>query len=186
MSNGYNFYIQKYPVNATSLPVVDIEQTFTCRYCYAKNIQEYGKIKNVYTESFAESSKQKIYIPPEDELAYESTTVELSVAFVGANCIDNSDTFYEYVRGQLLEFHDTFRWRYVTLLLTEAPTIVAEKLYKGAQSYRQMSYKFTNVYGRPFERTQIEEALDTYTLLSEDGGSIMLESGRGSITLEEN
>jgi hypothetical protein len=49
-----------------------------------------------------------------------------------------------------------------------------------------MSYKFTNVYGRPFERTQIEEALDTYTLLSEDGGSIILESGRGSITLEEN
>jgi hypothetical protein len=147
------------------------------------NINEWGAIKNVYTETYAESAKPRIYLPSQKLLVRDTTTCELTLLFKGAYAEDNEYLFYDYVAGQLIEYYDTFRQRYVTLLMTEAPTKVAERLY-GDEKYREVKYKFTNVFGRCFLNSQMDNAAELIYLLTEQGYKLRTENNAGSIAAE--
>jgi hypothetical protein len=184
MSNGYSFYIQKYPQGDREFNAIDFESLYNCLYASMTNITEFGKIKNVYTETFAESEKARLYVPSSDLLVHETTDCTLTVLFKGDDALKNSLDFYDYIAGQVIEYHDTFRNLYVTLLLTEAPTKGEEHLYKGTK-YRQMKYKFTNICGRAFTTSQISNADKIFYLLTEAGYKFRLEDRSGDIALEQ-
>lgn len=165
----FKFYIQFYPVvrwddeTETSVTVnpkseqIDVEDEYGCYYVKMEGIGENGKAKNIYTESYAESDELRLYLP--DELAYENTKCVLTLLFpeIGDDRMDVQDNerrFFEAVTGKKIEWYDTFRKRYVTMILIDAPKMIGEKLYGGSR-YRQVEYTFKNVYGRSFGTSKI-------------------------------
>lgn len=166
----YKFYIQRYPFSywdkktqkyitvAGDDERKDLEETFHCRYVKAEGIGENGKVKNIYTESYADAEKLRVFVP--EEVLYENTEVSLTLLFLAdtedRNDIQNYERdFFETVSGRKIEYSDTFRNRYLTLLLINKPESVGEVLYGGSR-YIQKKYTFKNIYGRSFAASQIK------------------------------
>ena len=164
----YKFYIQKYGrkywdknksqyVEEAKGELIDIEAQFKCKYVKFEGLSETGKVKNVYTETYADSEELRVYVP--DEVLYENTDMSLTLLFAPDSTNDsdvqnNERAFFEYVSGHKIEYHDTFRNRYVSLLLLNKPEVVGEVLYGGSR-YREVKYTFKNIYGRSFETSKI-------------------------------
>ena len=154
MSNGVNFYMQKYPQGATTFPVQDIEAEYKCTYRQFKDLVFDGDTSNIYTESFTEHSGVRTYIPDPEDLAFKEYECKLQLLFDRKTCQEDSETFYKAFRGQLVEYHDTFRNKYATLLMIKRPTIQQEKLYSNTP-YQLVEFTFTNVKGTTFTTSQI-------------------------------
>ena len=164
----YKFYIQKYGrkywdknksqyVEEAKGELIDIEAQFKCKYVKFEGLSETGKVKNIYTETYAETEELRMYIP--DEVLYENTDMSLTLLFAPSSANDNDvqdneRAFFEYVSGHKIEYHDTFRNRYVSLLLLNKPEVVGEVLYGGSR-YREVKYTFKNIYGRSFATSKI-------------------------------
>ena len=164
----YKFYIQKYGrkywdknksqyVEEAKGELVDIEEQFKCKYVKFEGLSETGKVKNIYTETYAETEELRMYIP--DEVLYDNTDMSLTLLFAPSSANendvqDNERAFFEYVSGHKIEYHDTFRNRYASLLLLNKPEVVGEVLYGGSR-YREVKYTFKNIYGRSFAESRI-------------------------------
>ena len=165
---GYKFYIQRYSRKHYNKEtsqydkedigeLIDIEEQFKCKYVKFEGLSETGKVKNIYTETYAETEELRVYIP--DEVLYENTDLSLTLLFApdSANESDvqnNERAFFEYISGHKIEYHDTFRNRYVSLMLLNKPEVVGEVLYGGSR-YREVKYTFKNIYGRSFATSKI-------------------------------
>ena len=165
---GYKFYIQRYSRKHYNKEtsqydkedigeLIDIEEQFKCKYVKFEGLSETGKVKNVYTETYAETEELRTYIP--DDVLYENTDLSLTLLFAPSSTDDNDvqdneRAFFEYVSGHKIEYHDTFRNRYVSLLLINKPEVVGEVLYGGSR-YREVKYTFKNIYGRSFATSKI-------------------------------
>ena len=165
---SYKFYIQKYSRKHYNKEtsqydkedigeLIDIEEQFKCKYVKFEGLSETGKVKNIYTETYAETEELRMYIP--DEVLYDNTDMSLTLLFSpysenDSDVQDNERAFFEYVSGHKIEYHDTFRNRYVSLLLINKPEVVGEVLYGGSR-YREVKYTFKNIYGRSFAESRI-------------------------------
>ena len=165
---SYKFYIQKYSRKHYNKEtgkydkedigeLIDIEARFKCKYVKFEGLSETGKVKNIYTETYAETEELRMYIP--DEVLYDNTDMSLTLLFSpysenDSDVQDNERAFFEYVSGHKIEYHDTFRNRYVSLLLINKPEVVGEVLYGGSR-YREVKYTFKNIYGRSFSTSKI-------------------------------
>ena len=165
---NYKFYIQKYGrkywdknksqyVEEAKGELIDIEAQFKCKYVKFEGLSETGKVKNIYTETYAETEELRMYIP--DEVLYENTDMSLTLLFSpysenDSDVQDNERAFFEYVSGHKIEYHDTFRNRYVSLILLNKPEVIGEVLYGGSR-YREVKYTFKNIYGRSFAESRI-------------------------------
>ena len=165
---NYNFYIQRYSRKHWNKEtsqydeeekgeLIDIEEQFKCKYVRFEGLSETGKVKNIYTETYAETEELRMYIP--DEVLYDNTEISLTLLFApdtenDSDVQDNERAFFEYVSGHKIEYHDTFRNRYVSLLLLNKPEVVGEVLYGGSR-YREVKYTFKNIYGRSFATSKI-------------------------------
>lgn len=165
---SYRFYIQRYGRKFWNKEtnqyddeargeLIDIEARFKCKYVKFEGLSETGKVKNIYTETYAESEELRMYIP--DEVLYDNTEISLTLLFApdtenDSDVQDNERAFFEYVSGHKIEYHDTFRNRYVSLILLNKPEVVSEVLYGGSR-YREVKYTFKNIYGRSFATSKI-------------------------------
>lgn len=152
---AYNFYIEKYPTK--SHPArwgrVNIETRFNCEYSQFTEVSFNGDIKNIYTEDFAEKSGEDVYIS--DELAFKSFECKLTLLFRKSTCQNDVRSFMDYIYGNKIEYNDTFRKRYLTLLMTTKPNIKQEKLY-GDEPYMLVEFTFKNILGQSFSSSQIK------------------------------
>lgn len=151
---NYRFYIQPYSQGSITYLKEDIEQKFNCDYMRMSGIATDGDVKNTFEEDFVEMSGKKVFIPPKSDLAYSSTEVKLKLFFKGGDVKARVRQFCEAYTGQKIEWSDTFRGRYATLLMTKAPNIEAEKLY-GPMPYMVVEFTFTNILGKTFSTSQI-------------------------------
>ena len=154
MSNGVKFYIQKYPQGYTTFEQEDIEAKYKCTYRQFKDLLFDGHIQNISTETFAEHSGVRVYVPAPEDLAFKEYECKLQLLFNRATCQADSEAFYKAYRGQLCEYYDTFRNKYATLLMIKRPTIQQEKLYSNTP-YQLVEFTFTNVKGTTFTTSQI-------------------------------
>ena len=164
----YKFYIQRYSRKHYNKEtgkydkedigeLIDIEEHFKCKYVKFEGLSETGKVKNIYTETYAETEELRMYIP--DEVLYENTEMSLTLLFApnstnDSDVQDNERAFFEYISGHKIEYHDTFRNRYVSLILVNKPEVIGEVLYGGSR-YREVKYTFKNIYGRSFATPKI-------------------------------
>ena len=110
---NYKFYIQKYGREHWNKDtgkydkedkgeLIDIEDKFKCKYVKFEGLSETGKVKNIYTETYAETEELRMYIP--DEVLYENTDLSLTLLFApdtenDSDVQDNERAFFEYVSG---------------------------------------------------------------------------------------
>lgn len=140
--NEYKFYMKQ---DAEGARLYDLESDFKgLRYLQCKGLEDKGKPKNKYTEEYADSNELRVYEP--NEVRLESTTITLTLLFVGDDRQSVYDTFYNYVKKGKFYYHDNVRKKqaYITLLDAVKPS---EDMYKGSTPYIQADFKFQNLWG---------------------------------------
>jgi len=124
-------------------------QTATGFVGYVKfdGLLDKGKRKNVYTESYADSDRLRVY--QASGVTREATNAELTLAFTGATRQDSYKAFYDYVKNGILQYHDNARGKYAFLTLID-PVQPSEDVWKGNEQYILCTFKFQNLYGTTF------------------------------------
>lgn len=137
--------------------MVDIEDTFDCRYQSFTGLMEKGDANNVYTEEYKEGEQLRVYTPSPDELVHASTECKLTLLWLATKdgvATDNEMAFQDFVFGRKMVWYDTFRKKYFLLLMQKQPSKGEERLY-GKQQWRQVTYTFTNLAGKPYDTNPI-------------------------------
>lgn len=130
----------------------DIEAAFPgLRYKECSGINAYGEPQGVYAETFAETDRADVYVASKP--AYKQTSIKLTLVFLeGEEGEVKADTSYHafmgFVTGCKVAYRDTVRMRKVLMYLTGATEPKADTLY--GQKYKEVTFTFTNVYGRTF------------------------------------
>lgn len=150
----YKFYIQRYKKGSTSYPKRDIEEYYKCHYKQFKGFFFDGEIKNSYTEDYAETSGDRVWLPEQTDLAFKSYECKLELLFKKDTCQEDVRKFYEDIRGVKLEYSDTFRNRYLPVILIKQPNVEQEILY-GDSPYMLVSFTFNAFKGQSFATSQI-------------------------------
>ena len=114
-------------------------------YKQFKGLSDYGKIKSVYTESFAETDKLNYY--QASKPIRENTDLELTLVFKGDNRRATYDNFVEYISSGEIIYHDDVRNKYVNFILIEAITPSEDQLY-GDIKYIIATFKLKNINGQ--------------------------------------
>lgn len=113
-------------------------------YLSAKNLSGFGKIRNIYTESFAEVEDLRLYIP--ETVVRENTDIEFEFGFKKANRRDTYHSFVDWITGHKIKYWDTARNREVEMILMEKIE-VDDDLLKGDSPYIVVPFKFKNLKG---------------------------------------
>lgn len=138
--------MQQYPKNGVIQPIKDLEVDFIgLKYSKLMGIDKYGKIKNIYIESYPESSELRVWIP--EIITRDNPEIELTLYFVGVNRRLVYHQFVQYISGSKLYYWDNCRNRKVAILLTEPVEPSDDELY-GSTPYITASFKFTNLDGQ--------------------------------------
>ncbi len=127
-------------------PIVINGETIMYRKC--DGLEAVGKIKNAYTETYADSGVERVDFP--DEIKRDAVDVTLSVV------IDRNDAFSKNAASQFLRilsdgltvFWDNVRRKTAVLLFTEA-TKPEKDTYLG-MNILTMDIKFRNIAGESY------------------------------------
>lgn len=149
MSNGYSFFLQR-----LDGALEDIEDVYNCKYKQFTGMTYDGDIKNVYAEDYAEQDGNRIHIPVQSGLTHKAFDCKLQLLFPRATCQVDARRFYERYKGVKCEYHDTFRKRYATLVMTKQPNVTQERLYSDSP-YQLVEFTFSNIKGRLYDKSQI-------------------------------
>lgn len=124
---------------------VSIEDYFQgMKFVSCTGLSDKGKIKNIYTESYAETSELRVFIP--STITRENTEIEFSFGFQGENRRDVFDNFVEWVSGHKIRYWDTCRNREVDMVLINEIS-VDEDILLGTSPYIIVPFVFKNING---------------------------------------
>lgn len=147
---SYSFFIQKTTKSGTaSGNASNIEVDFTgAHYVSCKGLSSVGKIKNVYSEDYAEADGERVFHPTDNNnpVARESTDIELEILFTGGERRSSYDSFCDYLLSGRIFYWDTARHKKVWLVLN-GPITPAEDTLKGSTPYIKTTFKFKNLWG---------------------------------------
>lgn len=130
----------------------NIEEAFPgLRYKECAGINSYGEPQAVYSEVYAETMTAEVYVAADP--AYKQTSIKLTLVFLeGEAEEDKSDASYhffmKFISGCKVAYRDTVRMRKALMYLTGATEPKTDTLY--GQKYKEVTFTFTNVYGRTF------------------------------------
>lgn len=151
MSETHKFYMQRL-VNGNWESAVSILDRFPgMKYLVCEGLSNYGKIKNIYTEDYAEAEELRVYIPKTPQR--ESTDVSFKFGFVGDNRRDVYDDFIKWISGYKIRYWDNFRNRQADLIMTDAVEIDSDDdISKGDTPFMVAQIKFKNIKGKTEKR----------------------------------
>lgn len=147
----YKFYLQKADSagKAVGSPI-DLEEAYPgLRYLSCEGLETIGKVKNIETESYAESDSLRVWHPSDNNLAttHEATDVTLNLVFLGSTRRNTLRKFRELIYSGRLFYMDTARHLRALLVLQEEQTVTEDSL-KGI-GYIQQGFKFSALWGKP-------------------------------------
>lgn len=138
------FYIARLIDNVWE-EATDIESYFNgLHYVKCEGISSYGAVKNVYSETYSETSELRVYLP--ETVARENTDIEFEFAFDGENRRETYHSFVEWLSGKRLKYWDTLRNRELEMILMESVEPEEDELY-GSHPYIKVPFKFKNLKG---------------------------------------
>lgn len=143
------FYIKRENVDSD---YIDIESYFKgMKYKSCTGLNNKGKIKNIYIETYSDSDSVNICIPEPDEITREATTITFEFVFIGDDRLSLYELFYNYIKGYKIFYYDTKRQKQTYMVMQEAPTKV-EDVNKGSNPYIIYQFQFYNLWGeaKPF------------------------------------
>ena len=154
---GYEFFMQECDRRGNVLDgsvainlEVDLKmEDGTCvRYSKIDGIEALGAPKNVYSESYADADRLRVYAPT--EVKHKETTVTLTLYFLGAERHKLLDAFNDYIKRGFHKYWDTARNKWFAFYVKDELK-PAESMWYGSTPYLRMDYKLTNIFGRTFD-----------------------------------
>lgn len=158
MAISYKYYMSRL-IDGTWTDDIDLEEYFPgMKYVSCTGLSNYGKIKNIYTESYAETEELRVYIP--SEIVRENTEIEFEFGFEKAYRRETYDNFVKWISGYKLKYWDTARYREVEMILTEALEVDEDLLY-GSAPFLVVPFTFTNLKGSTTAKEYTSIATDS-------------------------
>ena len=150
MKSTYKFYMQACDSLGNIIgnePLKDIENDFKgLKYKECKGLETIGEVKNIYTESYADSDRLRVHSP--ENVTYKPTTVTLSLYFTGDNRYDTFNEFNAYLRSSsFFVYYDTARRKKLTFFVKDGIS-VSDSRWHGSIPYIQVDYKLSNIFGK--------------------------------------
>lgn len=137
------FYMKRDGVDSSD---VDLESSFQgMKYSKCDGLEDLGKPKNIYTETYADADTLRVHIP-QSGVTREATTITFTFFFFGNNRQDIYDKFNAFVKGNKIYYYDTARQKRAYMVLMDK-TAPKEDIYKGSHPYISVDYKFQNLWG---------------------------------------
>lgn len=147
-SSEYIHYMQR--IDTTGNSQVDIEARWPgLLYKEAVGLLNIGSAKNVYIEEYADSDRQRVFIPKDDHYANNKTDVTFKFVVVGdvENRLNIIENFTEYLRIGIHRYWDTARMREFDFVITDEIK-VSEERWHGSQPYVELEIKVHNLNGK--------------------------------------
>ena len=149
---GYEFYMQECDSKGEILAGSSrksLERDFQgLRYSRIDGIEAFGAPKNVYSESYADADRLRVYAPK--DVKHKETTVTLTLYFLGEKRFEVLDAFNAYIKGGFHRYWDTARNKWFAFYIKDELK-PAEAQWYGSTPYLRMEYKLTNIFGRTFD-----------------------------------
>lgn len=140
----YKFYMSRWIDNAWETQV-SLEDYFSgMKYISCEGLSTKGKIKNIYTENYAEVEDLRVYMP--ETVVRENTDIEFVFGFEKENRRDTFDSFVEWVSGHKIKYWDTARNRELEMVLIDKVE-VDEDILIGSSPFITVNFKFKNLKG---------------------------------------
>lgn len=144
MSEAYHIYMKEEGSNNS---YTDLESYFTgLKYSKCVGLNDKGKRKNVYMESYPEENGERVYM--DSTVKRDSTDVSLTLFFTGT--VASRQTAYEnfcsFIQNKKILYYDSVRLREVCLVLTE-PVKPSSEVFVGSEPYTEVTFKFKNIWG---------------------------------------
>ena len=146
MNEDYKFYMSRH-INDEEGWEAEVELTEKFKgliFCQIEGVMDFGAIKNIYTESFAESDTLRVYLP--EKVTRKSTDIKLTVVFSDKDRRDVYDSFVEFISGKIIKYWDNVRNREVILLQTDKIEVDEDIIY-GSAPYIAVEFPFKNIKG---------------------------------------
>lgn len=141
----YKFYISRY-VDGSWEDGTDLESYFEgLHYLKCDGLSKYGEVKNIFTETYAETDELRVYIPP--KVSRKNTDIEFEFVFEGENRRDTYHSFVDWLSGKRLKYWDTLRNRELEMILIESVEPEEDELY-GSHPYILVPFTFKNLRGQ--------------------------------------
>lgn len=140
----YKFYMSRWIDNAWEAQV-SLEDYFSgMKYISCEGLSTKGKIKNIYTENYAEVEDLRVYMP--ETAVRENTDIEFVFGFEKDNRRDTFDSFVDWVSGYKIKYWDTARNRELEMVLIDKVE-VDEDILIGSSPFITVNFKFKNLKG---------------------------------------
>lgn len=140
----YKFYMSRWIDNAWETQV-SLEDYFSgMKYVSCEGLSTKGKIKNIYTENYAEVEDLRVYMP--ETVVRENTDIEFVFGFEKDNRRDTFDSFVDWVSGYKIKYWDTARNRELEMVLIDKVE-VDEDILLGSSPFITVKFKFKNLKG---------------------------------------
>lgn len=140
----YKFYMSRWIDNDWETQV-SLEDYFSgMKYVSCEGLSTKGKIKNIYTENYAEVEDLRVYMP--ETVVRENTDIEFVFGFERENRRDTFDSFVDWVSGHKIKYWDTARNRELEMVLIDKVE-VDEDILIGSSPFITVNFKFKNLKG---------------------------------------
>ena len=148
--NKYNFYMQQCDKDGNLINLItlkNLEQDFVgLRYSSIEGMESFGKPKNIEVETYADSEKDRVYVP--EKVNLESTKVTLNLYFIGEKRFEAYNKFVEYIKNGFHRYWDDARNRYFVFYFNNAVTL-EDSNWKGI-GYFKVAFTLSNIFGQTF------------------------------------
>lgn len=129
---------------------IELEAVFKgLMYVKCVGLNSIGKVKNIYTETYSDADRLRVFMP--QEVKNEETVVTLTLVFVGEQRNEVRDRFNDYIRQGYHKYFDTARYKeFVFFIKDELP--IGEEMWYGSTPYLKCDYKLQNIKGKTEDR----------------------------------
>lgn len=128
---------------------MDLEKDFKgMKYSSMEGIETIGAAKNIYSESYSDSDRLRVYVPT--EVKHKETEITLTVYFTGKDRYKVYDEFNAYITKGFHRYRDTARNKWFAFYI-KSELKPAESMWYGSTPYLKMEYKLSNIFGRTFD-----------------------------------
>ena len=152
MESTYKFYMVACDNKGNPIvgaQTMDLEKDFEgLKYSSMEGIETIGASKNIYSESYSDSDRLRVYVPA--EVKHKETEITLTVYFTGANRFKTYDAFNAYIKEGFHRYSDTARKKWFAFYV-KSELKPAESMLYGSAPYLKMEYKLSNIFGRTFD-----------------------------------
>lgn len=154
MNEAYHIYMKQASSQGDYIDIEAYPNFKGLKYSKCTGLNDKGKRKNVYVESYPEDTEARVYMG--NTVTREPTDVTLTLLFTGTVAERQLayKNFCAYVENDKIYFYDNIRNKEVLLILPD-PVKVSEEVFKGSEPYTEIPFKFQNIWGESHDRPNV-------------------------------